>query len=209
VSPSALARCARELAPFATVAPIEDSYLNGLRRAVCGRRPNQRVLVLFVGSTIGNFDRTEAEPFLGELRGCLMPGDALLLGADLIKPPARMILAYDDPTGVTAAFNRNLLARINRELDADFDLRNFVHEASWNPRWSRIEIHLRAKAAQTVAIRGANFSCQFRKGETIWTESCHKFRAAELSEMAARADFECVRQWIDAEWPFAESLLIV
>ena len=120
------------MAAFADVHPIAESYLDGLRRAVCARRPGQSLLVLFLGSTIGNFERAAAEDFLREVRACLMPGDALLLGADLIKPLARMLLAYDDPAGVTAAFNRNLLARINRELNADFALRSFAHEARWD-----------------------------------------------------------------------------
>ena len=165
--------------------------------------------MLFLGSTIGNFERAEASDFLREIYGCLMPGDALLLGTDLIKPVARMILAYDDPAGVTAAFNLNLLARINRELDADFVLRNFAHEARFDERHSRIEMHLRSTVAQTVTIRAANFCCDLRKDETIWTESCHKFRPEEVCAMAAQAGFRCAARWIDQEWPFAETLLTV
>src|ERR1017187_3841422 len=106
VSAAALARCAREMAAFAEVHPIEESYLNGLRQAVCGRGPGQPLLVLFLGSTIGNFARGAAQDFLREVHACLMPGDALLIGTDLIKPLARMLLAYDDPAGVTAALDR-------------------------------------------------------------------------------------------------------
>ena len=207
LSAAALARCAQEMAAVAEVHPIAESYLNGLRQAVCGRRPGQSLLVLFLGSTIGNFERAAAQDFLAEVRACLMPGDALLLGVDLIKPVARMLLAYDDPAGVTAAFNRNLLARINRELKADFALRNFAHEARWNQGQRRIEIHLRALRAQRISIRAAGFECALRKDETIWTESCHKFHAAEVGEMAAAAGFECRAQWLDDTWPFAESLL--
>ncbi len=207
VSASALAHCALEMASIAVVHPIQESYLNGLRHAACERRPGHALLVLFLGSTIGNFDRDAATGFLGEVRNCLMPGDALLLGADLIKPVARMLLAYADPTGVTAAFNRNLLARINRELNADFALVNFAHEARWNARHRRIEMHLRALKPQRVAIRASDFHCDFRKDETIWTESCHKFEAAEIREMAAQAGFRCGTQWIDETWAFAESLL--
>jgi uncharacterized SAM-dependent methyltransferase len=195
------------MAAVADVHPIAESYLNGLRLAVCGRRPGQPLLVLFLGSTIGNFARTAAQDFLTEVRACLMPGDALLLGADLIKPLARMLLAYDDPAGVTAAFNRNLLARINRELNGDFALRSFAHEARWNQRHRRIEMHLRSLKAQRVSIRAAGFECELRKDETIWTESCHKFHAGEIREMAAAAGFECRAQWLDDTWPFAESLL--
>lgn len=209
ISAAALDRCAHELAPFGEIVPIEDSYLSGLRRAVCHRRSGQALLVLFLGSTIGNFERADASDFLREIHACLTPGDALLLGTDLIKPVARMILAYDDPAGVTAAFNLNLLARINRELDADFVLRNFVHEARYDEHRGRIEMHLRSTAAQTVTIRAASFCCDLRKDETIWTESCHKFRPEEICEMAAQAGFGCAARWIDQEWPFAESLLTV
>jgi len=209
VSATALDHCAQEMAPFGEIVPIEDSYLSGLRRAVCHRRSGQPLLVLFLGSTIGNFERADASDFLRELRGCLLPGDALLLGTDLIKPAASMILAYDDPAGVTAAFNLNLLARINRELDGDFVLRNFVHEARFDERHGRIEMHLRSTVAQTVTIRAASFCCDLRKDETIWTESCHKFRAEEICAMASQAGFHCAARWIDQEWPFAESLLTV
>jgi L-histidine N-alpha-methyltransferase len=209
VSASALARCRQELAAFASIVPIEDSYLSGLREVVCRRRPGEALLVLFLGSTIGNFERSAAQDFLCAVRCCLMPGDAFLLGADLIKPADRMILAYDDPAGVTAAFNLNLLARINRELEGDFVLRNFAHEVRYDERYGRIEMHLRSKFAQRVSIRAADFSCEFFPRETIWTESCHKFRAVEIREMAERANLQCAAQWIDDEWPFAESLLIV
>jgi len=208
ISAAALALCAREMAAFADVQPIEESYLNGLRQAVCGRRPGQSLLVLFLGSTIGNFGRAAAQDFLREVRACLMPGDALLLGTDLIKPVARMLLAYDDPAGVTAAFNRNLLARINRELWGNFALRSFAHEARWDAQHRRVEMHLRSLKAQRVSIRGAGFTCELRKDETIWTESCHKFHAGEVREMAGEAGFEFRMQWLDDTWPFAESLLV-
>jgi L-histidine N-alpha-methyltransferase len=208
VSAAALDRCAREMAAAADVHPIEESYLTGLCQAVCGRLPGQPLLVLFLGSTIGNFPRRAARDFLTEVRACLLPGDALLLGADLIKPVARMLLAYDDPAGVTAAFNRNILMRINRELGGDFALRNFAHEARWNQHQRCIEMHLRSLKAQRIRIRAAGFECELGKDETIWTESCHKFDAAEIAGMAVAAGFECRVQWLDDTWPFAESLLI-
>ena len=207
LSASALAHCAHDLAMCAEVHPIEETYLAGLRQAVCKRRKGQPLLVLFLGSTIGNFERGAAQNFLGDVHACLMPGDALLLGTDLIKPLARMILAYDDPAGVTAAFNLNLLARINRELDGDFVVRNFAHEARWNAEHRRVEMHLRSRVAQTAYIRAADLECEFRADETIWTESCHKFHAEEIREMAAAAGFDCAAQWLDEAWPFAESLL--
>jgi L-histidine Nalpha-methyltransferase len=208
LSASALAHCARELTAFAEVHPIEETYLNGLRQAVCKRRPGEPMLVLFLGSTIGNFERPAAQDFLRDIRDCLMPGDALLLGTDLIKPLPRMILAYADPAGVTAAFNLNLLARINRELDGDFVVRQFAHEARWNAHQRRVEMHLRSCVAQTAFIRAAHLECEFREDETIWTESCHKFDADEVRQMAVEAGFECAEQWIDEAWPFAESLLL-
>jgi dimethylhistidine N-methyltransferase len=207
VSAAALARCALEMAGVADVHPIAESYLDGLRQAVCGRRHGHSMLVLFLGSTIGNFERADAQDFLQQVRACLIPGDALLLGADLIKPLSRMLVAYDDPAGVTAAFNRNLLARINRELDGNFALGSFVHEARWDHRHRRIEMHLRSLKAQHIAIRTAGFECDLHKDESIRTESCHKFHAEEIREMAAEAGFECRAQWLDETWPFAESLL--
>src|ERR1039458_4431892 len=155
LSASALARCAQEMAAVADVHPIAESYLNGLRLAVCGRRPGQPLLVLFLGSTIGNFARTAAQDFPTEARACLMPGDALLLGADLIKPLARMLLAYDDPAGVTAAFNRNLLARINRELNGDFALRSYVlsHCSRINSPADIQQIGARARCLGSFAIK--------------------------------------------------------
>lgn len=206
LSAAALARCALEMSAVADVHPIAATYLDGLHQVVCGRRQGHALLVLFLGSTIGNFARADAQDFLTEVRACLMPGDALLLGVDLIKPLARMLLAYDDPVGVTAAFNLNLLARINRELSANFALRSFAHEARWNPHHRRIEIHLRSLKPQRVSIRGAGLEFELRKDETIWTESCHKFHAEEMAELAAAAGFECRAQWLDDTWPFAESL---
>ena len=135
--------------------------------------------MLFLGSTIGNFDRPAGDEFLRSIRGILRPGDALLLATDLVKPASVMKLAYDDPAGVTAAFNKNLLARINRELDADFDLANFTHEARYDEKERRVEMHLRSTVWQRVAIRKAGFQCYMREGETIWTESSHKYGAAE------------------------------
>src|SRR5712692_2366347 len=134
ISPKALAKCRHELSGLGAVSIVglEHSYLEGLREAAARRRAGQSALVLFLGSTIGNFDRPAAETFLRDLRHNLEPGDALLLGTDLVKSTGEMLLAYNDPIGVTAAFNLNLLARINRELQADFDLRNFEHQARYN-----------------------------------------------------------------------------
>ena len=120
-----------------------------------------------------------------------------------------MLLAYDDPTGVTAAFNLNLLGRMNRELGADFDLRKFQHQAVWNEKERRIEMHLRSSIDQSVSIAEGNFKIAFRAGETIWTESSHKFQRHEMFEIAEQTGFRVQAQWVDAEWPFVESLWMV
>jgi len=210
ISPTALAMCQRELGDIDSISILgfEREYLDGLAEVASRRRPGQTLLVLFLGSTIGNFDRPAGLQFLSEIRRILEPGDALLLGTDLIKPVPQLLAAYDDPLGVTASFNLNLLARINRELDADFCLEQFEHVARFNPVARSIEMHLRSRVAQTVNISGADLSVHFRPGETIWTESSHKYSAEEIGPIARSAGFLCRCQWIDAEWPFAENLLI-
>ena len=164
--------------------------------------------MLFLGSTIGNFERPAAVKFMCALRNILRTGDSLLLGTDLEKPQAQLLAAYDDPLGITAAFNLNLLARINRELDADFDLTRFRHLARYNPVERRIEMHLRSTCVQTVTLRGAAHTLTIEKDETIWTESCHKYAPEEVPQLALKTGFRCETQWLDQEWPFAESLLI-
>ena len=206
VSRSALETCRRELSPVARVSPLHCSYLKGVRHLAARRHPDQRLLVLFLGSTIGNFGKTEALAFLRELRALLKPGDALLLGADLVKPPAILLPAYDDASGVTAAFNLNLLVRMNRELGASFEARSFRHLAVWNQRESAIEMHLCSLAAQHVPIPGAGCTAVFREGETIWTESSYKYTVEGLRGMAEGSGFGVNGEWTDAEWPFVEAL---
>lgn len=210
ISASALRQCEKELAQIDSVSIVgfEQPYLDGLLAVAAGRRCYERLLVLFLGSTIGNFDRPAGELFLAEVRRILRPGDALLLATDLEKPVPELLAAYDDPLGVTAAFNLNLLARINRELGANFDLAQFRHEVRWDFAEHRIEMHLRSLRAQAVTIPGAGCSAEFAPGETIWTESSHKYRLEEVAEMAGRTEFRCEAQWVDGEWPFAQSLLI-
>ncbi len=132
----------------------------------------------------------------------------MLLGADLVKPLDVLLPAYDDSLGVTASFNLNLLARINRELGADFDLRAFGHLARYDESERRIEMHLVSRRRQEVSIPGAGCRVSFRSGETIWTESSYKYRTEEIVQMAEGAGFRAESQWVDEEWPFAESLLI-
>lgn len=184
-------------------------YLEGLREVASRRRPGQSILVLFLGSTIGNFSRSDAAEFLAAVAGLLLPGDTLLLGTDLVKPIPQMLLAYDDPAGVTAAFNLNVLSRINRELGADFVLRSFVHEARYDECESRIEMHLVSRREQAVSIPAAGITVNLRRGESIFTEASHKFTLAELPHMAARTGFVSTAYWTDLEWPFAENLWTV
>jgi L-histidine Nalpha-methyltransferase len=210
ISPSALAACEKELGQIDLVSIVgyEQPYLEGLRAVAERREEDDHLLVLFLGSTIGNFDREAGEGFLREVRSALQPGDALLLGTDLEKSVAVQLLAYDDPAGVTAAFNLNLLARINRELGANFDLSSFRHEARWNTGERRIEMHLRSTRRQLVEIPMAGLGVMMEADETIWTESSHKYRPREVVAMAERTGFRCDGQWIDEEWPFAQNLLI-
>jgi dimethylhistidine N-methyltransferase len=210
ISPSALAACERELRDINCISIVgfESEYLNGLLEVAARREEGERLLVLFLGSTIGNFDGNASIEFLKRMRSILREGDALLLGADLVKPVGTLVRAYDDPLGVTAAFNRNLLARINRELSADFDLGRFEHQAIYNCETQSIEMHLRSLRAQEVTIGMVGATVSFRFGETIWTETSHKYSYAELLRMAKEAGFRCEGQWVDHEWPFVDNLWI-
>jgi dimethylhistidine N-methyltransferase len=209
VSAAALVNCrvALESIPGVRVSGCHATYLEGLSAALGNRNPDERALILFLGSTIGNFDSPAARIFLAGVRALLRPGDALLLGADLVKPLPQLLSAYDDALGVTAAFNLNLLARINRELDADFDLRQFQHHACFDRDASRIEMHLRARNAHVVNVRAIDLPVAFAAGETIWTESSYKFRRTEIVGLGLAAGFSTRAQWIDPEWPFAETLM--
>lgn len=209
ISRTALVMCERELGDMDSISMVgfEREYLDGLLEVAAQRKSGEHLLVLFLGSTIGNFDRQAGVKFLGEVRQTLQPGDALLLGTDLEKPITRLLGAYDDELGVTAAFDLNLLARINSELDADFDLQQFTHLARINHEARSVEMHLRSRRKQKVSIAAAELEVQFEEGETIWTESSHKYSAGEIDRMARDAGFRCEAQWIDEEWPFAENLL--
>ncbi|HVN09597.1 MAG TPA: L-histidine N(alpha)-methyltransferase [Patescibacteria group bacterium] len=210
ISRSALDRCESDLGRLESVSIVgfERAYLDGLLEVAARRWPGVRLLVLFLGSTIGNFDRPAGDEFLRRVRQILQEGDALLLATDLEKDEARVLLAYDDPTGVTAAFNLNLLARINRELGADFDLQRFDHRVRYDRAERRVEMHLRSTTDQIVRVPRAALEVRFAAGETIWTESSHKYSCGEVVEMSRRCGFRCEAQWVDAEWPFAQSLWI-
>jgi L-histidine Nalpha-methyltransferase len=210
ISGAALEQSEKELGAIERVSVVgyEAEYLDGLAAVARSRAPGQKLLVLFLGSTIGNFDRPAGEAFLARVRAELEPDDRLLLSTDLIKPEATILRAYDDPTGVTAAFDKNLLARINRELGGDFDLAHWAHRAVWNGAERRIEMHLVSTREQTVRVRASAISVRFLAGESIWTESSHKYTAREVRALADRTAFRCEAQWIDREWPFAQSLLV-
>ena len=154
-------------------------------------------LVAFLGSNIGNFDAARAHALLASIRSASRSGDLLLLGTDLVKSAEALQLAYDDPLGVTAAFNRNLLVRINRELGGDFDLDRFAHRAVWNSEASRVEMHLVSLTRQRVRIPGAGLDLTFEPGDTIWTESSYKYRADDLGSRLADAGYARVEQWTD------------
>jgi L-histidine Nalpha-methyltransferase len=206
VSSSALDLATRTLNAYdVKVERHQASYEAGLE--VLSRRQRGRTLVLFLGSNIGNFDPPGAAEFLRTIRGALRPHDALLIGADLLKPERDLLLAYDDPLGVTAAFNRNLLVRANRELDADFDITAFEHRASWNAAESRVEMHLVSTRSQRVRIEASRLDLTLEDGETIWTESSYKYRAEEIVAMLGHAGFRQIDQWIDAPGAFALTLV--
>ena len=208
ISPAALAQSERNLAAHLSVtlhAHAAD-WETGVREALRRRRTDGSALVLFLGSNIGNLPPDEADRFLRELRRAGRPGDRLLLGADLVKPEAELLLAYDDPLGLTAAFNKNVLARLNRDLDADFDLLAFDHCVEWNAAAARIDVYLVSRADQLVCIRGAGCCTQIDEGERIWTESSYKYEPAGIVEMGARAGFHACEQWLEHESRFALTL---
>ena len=194
-------RLERELPPVA-VEPLVADYTQGLLLDPCDS--GERRLALFIGSSIGNFDPEDALSLLVRLRDALEPGDGLLLGVDLApasngKTEAELIAAYDDSEGVTAQFNKNLLARLNRDLAADFDVEAFRHRIRWNRKQSRIEMHLESLREQTVRAMEREF--HFAEGETIHTENSYKYRAGEAEKLLRAAGFEPRRRWSDdSEW---------
>lgn len=210
ISHSALVMCERELSDIDAISIVgfEREYLEGLLEVAARRKNGEHLLVLFLGSTIGNFDRMAGLKFLSKVRRTLQPGDSLLLGTDLEKSSSDLIRAYDDELGVTAAFNLNLLARINRELVADFDLAQFEHVAKINDEARSVEMHLRSRRRQKVNVRASQVVVEFQEDETIWTESSHKYTIDDVCEMARSAGFQCEVQWVDEQWPFAENLLV-
>jgi dimethylhistidine N-methyltransferase len=184
----------------------QSTYEEGLRRAAAARHDGSPVLVLLLGSNIGNFDSLAADAFLRRIRRALKPDDLLLLGADLVKPVRDLQLAYDDPLGVTAAFNKNLLVRINRELGGDFDLGAFDHRAVWSAAHQRVEMHLVSRRPQSVRVDAADLTVEFARGEWIWTESSYKYTEGEIVDRGMEADFAVSELWIEQDSRFALTL---
>jgi L-histidine Nalpha-methyltransferase len=182
--------------PEVTVEPIVADYTEGMRQNSTVR--SGRRLVLYIGSSIGNFSPADAVEVLRGVRAQLSPGDCLLLGTDMVKDAQMLHAAYDDAAGVTARFNMNVLARINRELEGNFDSRLFRHQARWNAQESRVEMHLESLQAQKVAIRALDLEVRFLLGETIHTENSYKFTDESVLELFTRAGFRLRQQWSDA-----------
>jgi dimethylhistidine N-methyltransferase len=215
VSPTALAEARRALearCPEVTVRPQVANYIAEPLRIL--REPRRKVLALYIGSSIGNFSPPEAGSILRNLRAQLQPGDALLLGTDLAPGPhksvAELLAAYDDRAGVTAAFNRNILAHLNREIGANFNLDSFRHEARWNAIESRIEMHLVSAHDQTVTIpansAGPALMLRFAAGESIHTENSYKFTQSSVAALLEPVGFVSSRVFTDPDCRFALTL---
>ena len=206
ISPSALEEAATYLAasiPGVRVEPQTANYITD--RYTITRPPLHSILALYIGSSIGNFSPEEATGILRSLRGHLLPEDGLLLGVDLApgehKPIDLLCAAYDDAAGVTAAFNKNVLLRLNRELGMEFQLEQFAHEARWNAAASRMEMHLRSLTRQTVHLDGETIV--FEAGETIHTENSYKFTEAAIDTLLSGSGFAVDRTLLDAAKRFA------
>jgi len=211
ISRSALEASARALVesyPALCVAAHHGDYDAALPRLAETIEPAGRALVLFLGSNVGNFNREGSRAFLAALRRSLRAGDAVLLGADLRKERAALEAAYDDAHGVTAAFNLNLLSRINRELGADFDLRAFRHAALYDEAEGRVEMYLESRRPQTVNFPALGLAVGFDEGERVHTENSYKYDLEELSSLASVAGFRVAETWLDSGRRFSSSLLV-
>jgi dimethylhistidine N-methyltransferase len=208
ISKEQLVRAARELAvryPDMEILPICADYTGGFELPVPSHHCT-RTVVYFPGSTISNFDPIPARNFLEHVASVCGPGGGLLIGVDLKKDPAVLHRAYNDDSGVTAAFNLNLLEHINHELSSDFRPDCFEHYAFYNPGEGRIEMHLVSREEQTVHIDGT--AIQFARGESIWTESSYKFNLDEFAGVAASAGFRVERVWTDDRNWFSVQYLV-
>lgn len=197
VSPAALNEAVRHMAeqfPQLRVNPIVADYTGGVQAL---SRISGRKLVLYIGSSIGNFEHSEAIGILRRIRRSLRSGDALLLGTDLAKSSKILLPAYNDSQGITAAFNKNILARLNRELDADFDLSAFQHVALWNRQCSRMEIYLESTADQLVFIPAIEMDVHFTRSERIHTENSYKYTDEMVRTILQESGFLLERTWTD------------
>jgi dimethylhistidine N-methyltransferase len=190
--------------PGVLVCPRVEDYTRDLE--LDPSLPSERKLVMYIGSSIGNFEPGEAQLLLERIHDAVDQGDCLLLGVDLVKDQAILEAAYDDGAGVTAAFNRNLLVRLNRELDSDFDPEKFEHRCVWNANKSRIEMHLESRAEQTVWLPALDMRVKFAAGETIHTENSYKYRPGQAESMLAAAGFAPTATWTDEQGWFAVCL---
>ena len=208
VSGTALAAAEQTLSDIDTLTVVthEAPFEAGLDEVRRAQRDVGRTLVLFLGSNIGNFDPPASAALLDDIRSAMAPHDALLLGADLVKPERDLLLAYDDPLGVSAAFNRNVLVRINRELGGHFDVAAFRHRAIWNAALSRMEMYLVASRPQRVRIDAIDLDIDLAAGDSIWTESSYKYQPDEIVTLVEGAGFRKACQWIDAADPFTLTL---
>src|ERR1700761_111377 len=182
--------------PEVVVEPIVADYTEGMRQNSASH-PGRK-LVLYIGSSIGNFSPADALEILRGIRAQLLPGDCLLLGTDMVKDVDTLLAAYDDAAGVTARFNKNILVRINRELDANFNPKLFRHRARWNEQQSRIEMHLESLVAQKIVLRALDTEVRFALGETIHTENSYKFTDERAVALLNRAGFRLRQKWTDA-----------
>jgi dimethylhistidine N-methyltransferase len=212
IDPSVLESTARQLLadfPALTVNAICTEFSDAAAALrTLPALPGTRTVVLFLGSTIGNLDENEAITMLSSLRSALAPDDALFLGADMHKPKSVLEPAYDDPLGVTAAFNLNLLGRINRELGGHFRLDRFAHRAFFSEEAGRIEMHLVSREEQTVPIDALGLQAAFAEGETIHTENSHKYTAEQIERIARATGFAMAKRWTDERSWFTDALLV-
>jgi len=210
ISASALAQTTRLLRrwPLVSVTAHQCFFETGLEQAIAQCGQHGPLLVLFLGSNIGNFDPSAAGRFLAGVRRSLRVADKLLLGVDLVKGEGDLRLAYDDPLGVTAAFNKNILLRINRELGGNFNLAAFDHHVIWNATAARVEMHLLARERQHVLIPGAACEASFEASEGIWTESSYKYRPEQLVALAHSSGFKCESQFLDGNEGFSLNCLV-
>lgn len=190
--------------PGVLVCPRVEDYTRDLE--LDSTLPSERRLVLYIGSSIGNFEPGESLLLLERMRAALDPGDCILLGVDLVKEDSTLLPAYDDAAGVTAAFNRNVLVRLNRELDADFHPEQFAHRAVWNAAESRMEMHLVSDSDQTVWLPAIDLRVNFRQGESIHTENSYKFQLGSAEALLTKAGFTPEATWTDARGWFAVCL---